>query len=277
MPWAELTDCRCFYDLDGIGEPLLLIPGLGGTGRDWEPAVGPLSPYFSMIRPDLRGVGRTTMRRTPQTLHHYAADLVELLDHLQVERTHVIGLSLGGILAQRLAMDYPDRIKRLVLISCGDHFGPYLREMAQLIGHAMRRFPRDVFERTMELLGAGPMYLDENPQRLEEKVAAARAEPVSRRAVAQQLRALGASNPTDREFERIVAPTLVIAGEFDTIIPYCYAKRMAERLSNSRFILLDGAGHNPLIECPHRVLGPTLKFLKACDSAHDPEHGSCAA
>src|SRR4051794_23710050 len=110
MPWAELTDVRCHYSVLGRGDPLLLIPGLGTTSDIWEPVAGELAEHFSLILVDNRGVGRSKPRRDASTLRDFTADLVELVDFLNLDRTHVLGLSLGGVIAQRLAADHPERI-----------------------------------------------------------------------------------------------------------------------------------------------------------------------
>jgi len=114
MAWAELSDVRCYYELHGEGEPLLLIPGLGGTCRLWDPIAPHLANDFSLILIDNRGIGRSVPRRKLRTLADYSSDIAELLDTLQLDRAHVLGLSLGGIIAQRFAIDHPSRVDRLV-------------------------------------------------------------------------------------------------------------------------------------------------------------------
>src|SRR5690348_10376220 len=134
MPWADLTDVRAYYELLGDGEPLLMIPGLGSTCRLWDPIAPELAQHFSLILPDNRDVGKSRGKRKPRTLSDFTADLVELLDELQVERAHVVGISLGGVIAQTLAVEHPDRINRLVLMSTAHRFGPYLRDISKLLG-----------------------------------------------------------------------------------------------------------------------------------------------
>src|SRR5688572_3683964 len=160
MAWAELSDVRCYYELHGEGEPLLLIPGLGGDCRAWDAVAPALANDFSLILIDNRGVGRSVARRKPQTLADYSCDIAELLDTLQVDRVHVLGLSLGGIIAQRFAIDHPSRVDRLVLVSCTDRFTPYLLRITALLGHSLRFFPRRKFVQMMELLCTAPLYLD---------------------------------------------------------------------------------------------------------------------
>ena len=136
MPFADLTDVRCYYDLLGAGDPVLLIPGLGTTCAMWDGVTEELSKSFTLIVLDNRGLGKSVAKRPPQSLADFAIDLVELLDHLQLERAHVVGLSLGGIIAQQLALDHPSRVDRLVLISCTNRFGPYLLEVAKLLAQS---------------------------------------------------------------------------------------------------------------------------------------------
>src|SRR5690242_8503079 len=150
MAWAELSDVRCYYETLGEGDPLLLIPGLGGHCRVWDPIAPAFANDFSVILVDNRGIGRSVARRKPRSLADYSADLAELLDRLQLDRVHVLGLSLGGIIAQRFAIDHPSRVDRLVLVSCADRFTAYLHRITALLGHSLRRFPRRMFLQMME-------------------------------------------------------------------------------------------------------------------------------
>lgn len=260
MPWAELTDVRCYYELLGNGEPLLLIPGWGTTCDHWGKITSHLSKSLSLILIDNRGVGRSVARRLPQTLADYAADIVELFDELQLDRAHVLGLSLGGLIAQRLAVDHPSRVDRLVLVSCTDRFTPYLGQMAAMLGRSARWMPRQAFQRTFELLGTGPQYVDAHAAELEERVQQRCARSIGGSALVQQLRCLARSELPEAEY-RIQSPTMVIAGEHDAIIPSCYGRRMAEKIPGSRFLLVSGAGHNPMDEYPDTVLPEIVNFL----------------
>ena len=260
MAWAELTDVRAYYEVIGDGPPLLLIPGLGATCRVWDPVVPHLAGHFSLILVDNRDIGLSRGRRRVRTLADYSTDLIELLDLLRIDRAHVLGLSLGGIIAQRFAVDHAARIERLILISCTDRFSPYLLRMTALLGHSLRRFPRAVFHQTMETLGTAPLYLDENVEAIDRLTLEKCEHPIPARAMGNQLRALLRSE-MDPEDYRIINPTLILSGEHDCLIPSCYARMMADKIPASRFILLRGAGHNPLMECPDTVAPIITRFL----------------
>lgn len=261
MAWAELTDCRAYYEVIGEGEPLLLIPGLGATCRLWDSIVPELAQHFTLIMLDNRGMGLSKAKKKPRTLADYSADYAELLDHLNVDQTHVLGLSLGGIAAQRLAVDHPQKIKRLILMSCADRFSPYLLRMTALLGHSLRRFPRMLFLQTMELLATAPLYLDEHVDEIDRMMREKCSDPVPKSAMATQLRCLLRSELEPADYN-ITVPTLVVAGEYDALIPSCYAKIMANKIPGSHFVLLKGAGHNPLTEMPDVSLPLVTKFLR---------------
>jgi 3-oxoadipate enol-lactonase len=261
MAWADLTDCRAYYELIGEGEPLLLIPGLGATCRLWDPIVPELARHFTLVMLDNRGMGLSKAKKKPRTLADYSADYAELLDHLNIDQTHVLGLSLGGIAAQRLAVDHPQKINRLILMSCADRFSPYLLRITALLGHSLRWFPRMLFLQTMELLATAPLYLDEHVDEIDRMMKEKCNDPVPKSAMATQLRCLLRSELEAADY-RITAPTLVVAGEYDALIPACYAKIMANKIPGSHFVLLKGAGHNPLTEMPDISLPLVINFLR---------------
>lgn len=266
MAWADLSDCRCYYELLGSGEPLVLIPGLATTCRLWDGVSSDFAQFFSVIQFDNRGIGKSLAKRKPTTLRDLASDIIELLDYLQLDHAHVLGVSMGGIIAQRLAIDHPSRVDRLVLVSCADSFSPYLRQMSGLLAQTLRRFPMEMFVRTVELLATAPEFLDSNGELVEQRVSAKCRSRVSARAVGTQFRCLAASE-SDPLHDRIFAPTLVIAGEYDPIIPGCYSKRMAERIPDSEFFLVSGAGHNPIVDHPQTVLPRVIDFLRRKDES----------
>ena len=275
MAWAELSDVRCYYEILGEGEPLLLIPGLGGNCRVWDPLLPHFAEHFSVIVFDPRGLGKSVGRRKPRTLADYSADLAELLDKLQLDKVHVLGLSLGGIVAQRFAIDHPSRIDRLVLVSCTDRFTAYLLRITQLLGHSLRRFPRAMFVQTMELLCTAPLFLDENVEEIDRLAKERCREGVPARQIGTQLRALLASEVEPEQY-RIVNPTLVVAGEHDALIPNCYARLMADKIPGSEFVLVPGAGHNPLSEMPDAVLPIITRFLLDRDEITGPASDNTA-
>jgi pimeloyl-ACP methyl ester carboxylesterase len=266
MPWADLADVRSYYELLGEGDSVLMIPGLGATCRTWDPIAPDLAEHFSLILPDNRDVGKSVGKRKPHSLSDFAADLVDLLDRLQIERTHVIGISLGGVIAQQFAIDHPSRVDRLILISTAHRFGPYLRDITGLLGRCLYRMPYARFQRTIELLGTAPAYYDKHIEEIEQRIEVVRHDHAPRGAVATQLRCLAVSE-VGKEDYKITVPTLVMAGEYDAMVPNCYAKAMADDIAGSEFRLLNGCGHNPVTERPEEALPIITEFLNRSSSA----------
>jgi len=262
MPWTNLTDVRCYHEALGAGEPLILIPGLGVDCRLWDPVLPELAEHFSVIAVDNRGMGRSEAHRKPQRLADYAADLVELLDHFQIDKAHVLGLSLGGMIARRMAIDHPSRVNRLVLCSCTDRFTPYLRQITMLLVSVLRKMPTEAFNRTIELLGTSPAFYDANAELIERRVAEKCDFSPGARAIGQQLRCVACEDALADPRDVVGPPTLVVAGEHDSLIPAIYAKAMADRIPGSEFWLVPGAGHNPLLERPDVTCPTIVNFLK---------------
>jgi 3-oxoadipate enol-lactonase len=261
MPFADLTDVRCRYEIMGHGDPLLMIVGLGCTVEKWGNITDELASSFTLILVDNRDMGESAAKRTPQSLSDLAADFVELMDYLQLDRTHLLGLSLGGIIAQRLAIDHPSRINKLVLLSCTYRFGPYLHEMAKLLEQSLRKFPYEMFRRTIEVLGTSPEYFDAHADEIERDLKSTCDSVEHRSAIARQLWCLGCNDVASANDYHIQAPTLVIAGERDMLIPPIYARQMADAIPNSEFMAIPACGHNPLVEKPLIAIPRIMEFL----------------
>jgi len=166
------------------------------------------------------------------------------------------------VIAQRFAIDHPGRVGGLVLVSCTNRFVPYITQMTRLLGKMLGGISLTAYQRTMELLGTAPEYFDTHLQEIDRKIAASRKSRISRRAVLRQLRCLSVSEPGPGDYQ-IESPTLVLAGEYDVLVPNCYARRMAREIPGSEFEIIPGCGHNPLDEAPERVLPRIIEFLKA--------------
>lgn len=264
MAFADLTDCRCYYELRGRGEPVLLLPGLGSTCRVWDPICDELSRDFCLIAPDNRDIGHSVGRRRVGSVRDFSADLLELLDHLQVEWTHVLALSLGGVIAQQFVHDHPSRVAGLVLVSSSHRVTPYLREMIKLVAQSAHRFPRPLFLRTMAILSSGPLFLDADPKSIGRRVEQDLRLKIPAMTLIHQLRCITAAEKI-RHNHHITAPTLVMAGEHDSLIPSCYAKQLADTIPGSRHLVIPDAGHNPLVEYPQRTLPVIKGFLKGVE------------
>ncbi len=110
-------DIEIYYEIHGQGDPLLLIHGLGSSSRDWEPQLSHFSKLFKVITLDLRGHGRSSKPPGPYTVSMFAEDTAHLLEGLDFGPVHLLGISLGGMVAFQMALDYPELIKNLVIVN----------------------------------------------------------------------------------------------------------------------------------------------------------------
>ncbi len=117
MPKAKVNGINISYSVGGKGEPLFLIMGLGREGGDWVLQRRVFQKYFRVITFDSRGAGKSDKPGEPYTIKSMADDTVALMDYLKIGKAHVLGVSMGGMIAQEMAINYPERVGKLVLVS----------------------------------------------------------------------------------------------------------------------------------------------------------------
>ena len=123
MPVIAANQLNLYYEINGAGQPVVLIHGLGSSTRDWEAQVPALSDTYQVITFDLRGHGRSDKPAGPYQMSQYAADLAGLLGALGLASAHIVGISLGGAVALQLALDFPTLVRSLVLVNTGPALG----------------------------------------------------------------------------------------------------------------------------------------------------------
>jgi len=241
------------WERHGEGAPLLLIHGLGYARWGWEPVVEPLSRSFDVILFDNRGIGESDAPPGPYTVAELAADALQVLDEAGVERTHVLGTSLGGMVAQELALAAPDRVDRLVLVSTtpgGAESFPMPEQTVQLMtsGATLRQFVENA------LAPGADAELVERILRHRERTA----QPFD------AWSAQAAAGATFDELERIdaiAAPTLVLHGTEDAVVDSRNTALLALRIPNARVELFPGGGHIFFWEQPDRFARVVTEFL----------------
>jgi 3-oxoadipate enol-lactonase len=124
MATIHLGDIDTFHELSGAGDPVVLIHGLGSSARDWEQQVPALAERYRVLTYDVRGHGRSTKPRGPYSVAQFAKDLALLLEALQHRPAHVVGISMGGMIAFQLAVERPDLVRSLVIVNSGPAFVP---------------------------------------------------------------------------------------------------------------------------------------------------------
>jgi len=254
MPHAAVDGTSLYYERRGDGEPLLLIQGMSGTHLTWgEPFLAALGDDLEMVVYDHRGVGSSGDQGQPVTIAGLADDAAGVLDALGWERAHVLGISMGGMVAQELTLRHPERVGRLVL-GCTYPGGPegQLADPAliQQLAGAMLSGDRELALRTgyAANLSAGHVADDAHWEPFH---AMATALPVAVPVIMAQMQAVMGHDASAR-LRSIGAPTLVIHGTVDQMLPVANGEVIAGLIPNARLELLEGVGHMFWWEQPER-------------------------
>jgi pimeloyl-ACP methyl ester carboxylesterase len=242
----------------GDGPPLLLLNGYAATGADWDPVfLGGLAAHFRVITPDNVGLGRSTLAEGEEVggAAGMTADMIALLDALEVERTAVIGWSMGGFVAQSLAREAPGRVSALGLISThpggADTVDAAPGVFDQLIDHSGT--PREQATRLLSLLFP-PDRAGEADERFGELVAAARAVLPERVLFMQEDTIVGWHNrPTALAVLDPAVPTAIVHGGRDTVVPPGNAEALARFHPGASVTVLPECAHAPMAQEPAAV------------------------
>jgi len=250
---AERNGVRIAYEVEGSGPPLLLIQGLGYARWGWEPVVPLLARSFEVILFDNRGIGDSDCPPGPYTTAAMADDALQVLDETGVERAHVLGTSLGGMIAQELALAAPNRVDRLVL-ACTTPGGARAHPMPSATVDLMLRRAtlREYTENALE-----PAV---RPDLVDRIVAHREAEAQGYEAWAAQAAAGAGFDAYDR-LGAVSAPTLVLHGDGDTVVDPRNADLLAELLPNARLSTYEGLGHLFFWNEPERFAREVTEFL----------------
>jgi pimeloyl-ACP methyl ester carboxylesterase len=255
MPFAPLADVTIHYQLLGHGEPLLLIMGYRGSGFMWgEEFLELLARDFQVIAFDNRGTGLSDKPNTAYTMATMADDAAGLLSHLGIARANVFGVSMGGMIAQELALRHPRRVKRLILgcTSCG---GPQaiIAPVAVLEPFlTAAHVPREEAVRRQWPAIFSPGFLAQQNGFLDRLTARALAYPTPYHTAVRQMLAMQRFTTYGR-LGQIIAPTLVVTGDADILIPPANSTILVERLPVACLHIMPGVGHGFFWEVPEAV------------------------
>lgn len=256
---ATNGDVTIGWEEAGAGSPVLLIHGLGYARWGWEPLTPLLAEQHRVISFDNRGIGASSVPPGPYTAAEMAGDALAVLDAAQVDRAHVVGTSLGGMIAQELALAAPERVERLVLIATtpGATGGfPMPETTVRLLAEAAT-LPADVALRRFVENALGP---EPDPGLVERILAHRLAEPQDPAGWAAQAHA-GTTYDGAARAAAITAPTLLISGTADRVVDHRNSTALAELLPHATVQLVPGGGHLVFWERPNAVADLILEHL----------------
>jgi pimeloyl-ACP methyl ester carboxylesterase len=256
------TGVRIAYEDTGTGEPLLLIPGTGQGGQLWVLQVAAYRKRYRCITIDNRGAGSSDAPADGYTLPQMAADAVEVLEALGIERAHVSGQSMGTAIGQEMAIRRPDLVHTLQLHSTWDHTAgyPHLERQLTLRRELARRELWDLFALNSPLWLFTPDYVNAHGPELREREAMLFGSHPPAHALAGHFQA-DIDHDTRGRLAQIKAPTLVTYGSADMITLPAYNLAVQAQIPGARRHVFEGAGHLPFSQVPDEFNAVTLAFL----------------
>jgi len=264
VPYA-LRRPRLYYERRGAGEPLLLITGFTISSAVFDPVLDLYAGAFECITYDNRGSGRSGAPLHPTSMAELAADAARLLDALEIDSAHVYGLSMGGMVAQELALRFPERVRGLILGGTTPGGPRAVRPALSELGALAAASAGALHEEGRPWLGAwlfSPEFRRDQPERVRELL---------RHFDRHRAPAHGALahwwatvyHDTVSRLGRIQAPTLVLHGERDAMAPVANARLLAERIPDAQLVLVEAAGHAYLLERPEEAFTALAGWLEA--------------
>ena len=234
---ARLGSASIYYRVAGEGPPVVLVHGLSGSGRWWARNVPALAERFRVHVVDLIGFGRSR-DGSAFVLSEAAGRLAEWMGRLGIARASIVGHSMGGLIAADLAADFPERVERLVLVDAAAFSpGPDYGQHAVGLLRWLRYAP----------LGFLPVLLAD----------AWRAGPITLARAARELLA----TDLGPKLARVRAPTLIVWGEHDSVVPPAVGERLRAHLPGAELVVIPGAAHNPMWDRPEAFNRVVLEFL----------------
>jgi len=270
MAFAENQGVRIYWDDQGTGEPLLLIMGLSYPSYMWHRSRPALRERYRTIAFDNRGIGQSDVPPGTYSIALMASDAAAVLDAAGVESAHVFGVSMGGMIAQEFALQYPKRVRSLIL-GCTTAGGPHAVQAEPAAIQTLMRQDMTPDESKEAII---PFIYDAATprERIEEDMAIRMKWYPTPQGYAGQLQGILGWEAYSR-IQKITSPTLIIHGETDRLIPPANAKLISGRIAGAKLVLIPHASHIFETDQPGVAHRAILEFLTTQRTAAQPSQG----
>lgn len=264
MAYADLENFKLFYQIQGAGEPLVLISGFASGAWIWYRQIKELAKDFRVITFDPRGVGQSKVSdETPVSIEVIADDTAQLLDKLNIEKANILGASFGGFVAQEFALKYPEKLKKLILACTSfggtHHVAPDLEVLAAFAptqnlnsSERVRKFMLPAFTKEFAVNHAEEI----------EKVCALRESNYVPEIIYSQQLASATTFDAGNRLAELETETLILTGDCDLVVPPQNSKNLAEIIPNARLKIVEGGSHMFFIENADEFNQAVKDFLK---------------
>jgi pimeloyl-ACP methyl ester carboxylesterase len=274
--FTEINGIKICYEIKGQGEPLILVHGFGATKEVWIAQFEPLAEHFKAIKFDNRGAGKSERPDEPYNMEMFADDIAGLMEHLNIEKAHIMGWSLGGMIVQQFALKYPEKINKIVLINTlpkwpGDEKGIEMYKNSQIDRyHKKLEDPKEAFFDGAKL-GFSRKFrkeMRENPDKkffglfsANDLIEDTAINPSTPQDIKNQAHALGSFDVLDK-LSNIKNETLILTADKDRQTPKIMNEKIHEEIPNSEIIVFEGVGHDSPREKAPEMNEKIINFLK---------------
>ena len=242
MPRIVIGEGALHYERQGVGFPVMLVSGLSGFASFWADLVPSFAKSFDVVTHDHRGIGQSDLTRSGFTVDRMAADVIGLMDALDIERAHIVGHSTGGAIAQTLAIEHPKRITSIVLSASWTKPDAYFRRFCGLRKDILLRLGPSAYVQSNTLFLYPGWFVSRNNERLRQQEAQQLAVFPPSEVAASRIDAILAFDRTE-SLSRIKTPTLVIGSEDDIVTPSYFSEELARLIPGAEIKMFPRGGH----------------------------------
>lgn len=242
MPFAKIKDGQIYYEEHGSGPPLLLIAGLGGMGVYWRPQLAAFAQHFRVILHDHRGCGQSTRSEIDYSVDQMSRDVLDLMDHLQIECADLLGHSTGGAIGQTIAITAPERVQKLVLYATWTRVDAFMGRLMRARKTLLETAGADAYIDLTPCLLFPDWWLNQNPDKLNALDRATRESFPSVSIAASRCQAVIDFDRTG-ELDQIRAPTLALCARDDFLTPLYFSEELARQIKGAELAVLETGGH----------------------------------
>jgi len=264
MSKVNINGCDIYYDVHGQGDPLVLIMGLRRNVEWWYRQIPALAEHFQVIAFDNRGAGRSDKPVMEYSIRLFADDTAGLMDALELPCAHILGFSMGGYIAQELALNYPDKVKNLILActGCGgDRVVLMSPERLEKFTANAGLKPEEILRKDMEIYFSD-QYVKQHPEKIEEFIEISLRHYQPADAFERQFDAC-LRHDTVARLNRLAVPTLIMTGDDDPLVPPENSHILKELIPAAELFVFPGGRHCMIIEKADQFNQKAIEFFKA--------------
>jgi aminoacrylate hydrolase len=260
MPLIGTADDGIYFETHGSGQPVLLVPGLGGIGSYWNPNIPAFSKRHQVIVHDHRGTGQSSRSAIRYSVDQMTDDLLRIMDHLSIEKAHLVGHSTGGAIGQTLAAKHPDRLKSLVIYASWTKADPFFRRVFEARRALLTASGTAAYVRSTPVFLYPDWWVNENIGLLETREKITISNFPSPEIVASRIDAIVDFDRTS-DLPGIKAPTLVICAKDDILTPPYFTDELARLIPDAERVILERGGHCASETCTEAFNDAVLRFI----------------